>query len=544
LREFGVDTIFGVPGGANAPLLAALMDRPDVRMVTAKHESNAAFMAMGYALATGRPGVIYTTAGPGITNAMTGIACAYYEGVPVVHIAGEVARSAFGRGALQESSPESFDAVGMMRRFTKASVLISRAGQAATLVRKTIETALGGRPGPVFISMPLDVASTQCAPQPVRGTTAASVDIPAAACAHAMELLERAERPLILAGAGARGARSKRALRALAEHIGAPVCVTPKGKGVFPEDHSSYIGVLGFGGHDSVIQYLERGVDVLLVIGSSLNDFSTNSWTPLLRATHAFLQIDIDAAQLGKNYPIDVGLLGPADVILSQMLDHRGRSSRCARPLNVSLLRQPVAQAPSGRLTTTDVVLALNDLCPDDAIHTADMGEHLAIALHYLSVGERGEFFASLGFGSMGSGIVSAIGYQLGAPERRTYALCGDGGMLMNGSEVATAVQWELPTTFLVVNDSRLNMVWHGMRDLYGRSPSFDTQEIDFAAWARSMGADAEIVRTRSELCSALRIVPQRRPRVLDLRIDPDVRLTGSQRNVALRQFAAKGSDA
>lgn len=543
LRDFGADTVFGVPGGAISSMYAALVDRPDIRVITAKHETSAAFLAIGYTIATGRPGVVLTTAGPGITNAMTGIASAHYEGVPVVHIAGEVPRSAFGRGALQEGSPEGFDAVGVMRRITKVSALLSHAGPAASIVRKALVTAHNGRRGPVFLSLPLDVASTHCEPQPMHGSPHTSFDIPSEACARAIELLERAERPLILAGAGARDPNSKRALRRLAEHIGAPVCVTTKGKGVFPEDHPAYLGIVGFGGHESVVGYLERGVDVLLAVGSGLNDFSTNAWTPLLRAKRAFLQIDIDSGQLGKNYPVDMGFVGPADAVIGRMLEHR--SERTHTPITEPMLRrQPMGSSADGRITTMDIVAAMNELCPQDAVFTCDMGEHLSVALHYLVVRERAEFFTALGFGSMGSGIGSAVGYQLGSPERRTYAICGDGGFLMNGAELATAVQWKVPTTFLVVNDARLNMVWHGMRDQYGRSPSFDTQVIDFAAMAVAVGADGEIIRTTDELRRALAVIPHERPRVLDVRIDPDVRLGGNQRVAALRQFASGGDDA
>jgi acetolactate synthase-1/2/3 large subunit len=542
LRDFGVDTVFGIPGGAISSLYAALPERPDVRVVIAKHETNAAFLAMGYAIATGRPGVVLTTSGPGITNAMTGIASAHYEGVPVVHIAGEVPRSAFGRGALQEGSPEGFDAVGMMRRVTKMSALLSHAGPAASMVRKALATAHSGRRGPVFLSLPLDVASTECEPQPLFGSAHTSFDIPSKECARALALLERAERPLILAGAGARDLNSRRAVRRLAEHVGAPVCVTTKGKGVFPEDHPSYLGIVGFGGHDSVVDYLEEGVDVLLVVGSGLNDFSTNAWTALLRARRAFIQIDIDSAQLGKNYPIDMGFVGPADAVLGRMLEHRG-PSRPQQPRGPQIRRQAVRASPTGRLTTMDVVAAMNRLCPPDAVFTADMGEHLSVALHYLVVRERAEFFTALGFGSMGSGIVSAIGYQMGAPDRRTYALCGDGGFLMNGSELATAVQWRVPTTFVVINDSRLNMVWHGMREQYGVAPSFDTQEIDFAELASAQGADGAIVRTAAELDRHLGVVANG-PRVLDVRIDPDVRLGGNQRIASLKHFAKGGHDA
>jgi acetolactate synthase I/II/III large subunit len=540
LRDFGVDTVFGIPGGAVSKLFAALPERPDVRLIVAKHETNAAFMAMGYAMATGRPGVVFTTAGPGITNALTGIASAFYEGIPLVYIAGEVARSAFGRGALQEGSPSGFDAVTLLRRFTKMASMVTHAGPSATLLRKAIHTAYSGRRGPVFLSLPLDVSNVEIEPQPIMGAVRSSFDIDAESARRALELLETAQRPLILAGAGARDATARRALLRLAEHVRAPVCVTTKGKGVFPEDHPRYLGLLGFGGHDSVIDYLENGADVLLAVGTGLNDFTTNAWTPKLRATRAFIQIDIDSAQLGKNYPIDLGMVGPADAVLGRILEYRREDAPPRRTDSPPRLRlQPPPESKIGALTTADVVLTMNDVIPADSLVTADMGEHLGFALHYFRVRASGDFFTALGFGSMGSGIVSAVGWQLGAPKRRTFALCGDGGVLMFGGEIATAVQYRAATTFVVINDSRLNMVHHGLRDQYGVAPDLSMPTVDYAQMARSMGAEGYVVRTRAELETGLRAANDV-PVVLDVRVDPDARLGGSQRIAALRQFATE----
>lgn len=173
---------------------------------------------------------------------------------------------------------------------------------------------------------------------------------------------------------------------------------------------------------------------------------------------------------------------------------------------------------------------------------TADMGEHLAFALHSLRVRAGGDFITCLGFGSMGSGICAAIGLGLGAPSRRTFAICGDGGFLMYGAELSTAVQLGVGTTFVIINDSRFNMVHHGMRDLYGLTPDFSLQPVDFAKAARAVGAEGLAIRTREELIEAVR-APRHGPLVLDVRVDPDARLGGSQRNAALRQFKEATGD-
>ncbi|MBI5517481.1 MAG: thiamine pyrophosphate-binding protein [Deltaproteobacteria bacterium] len=541
LREFGVDTVFGIPGGAISGFYASLLARPDVKIVTTRHETGAAFMAIGYAMATGRPGVVVTTAGPGITNALTGLASAYYEGVPLILLAGEVPRSAFGRGALQEGSAAAMDAVALTRRMTKFSAQVSRPGSAAAVLRKALVTAYSGRQGPVFLSLPLDVVAVKQQPQPIFGTVRSSFDVDSSACKRALELLEGARRPLLLAGAGARGTTSRRVIRRLAEYVGAPVAVTTKGKGVFPEDHPLYLGVLGFGGHDSVTDYLAEGVDVLLAMGTGLNDFTTNAWSPKLRAGRAFIQVDIDSAQLGKNYPIELGLVGPIDAVVGRMLEHR-TEDHAALPLppGPTLRCQAPEASPRGALTSAEVALTMNAVCPADSVFTSDMGEHLSIALHYLRVREDGDFITCLGFGSMGSGLCAAVGYQLGAPARRVYAICGDGGFLMFGGELATAVHHKVATTFVIINDSRLNMVHHGMKDEYGATPDFTTPLIDFSMMAQGFGAAGRIVRTKEELIDALG-ADHEGPAVLDVRIDPDVRLGGSQRVAALRQFKEQG---
>ncbi len=537
VREFGVDTVFGIPGGAIGYLYAALEKSPDIRLVHAKHEANAVFLAMGYSLATGRPGVVLTTSGPGVTNALTGLASADADGIPVVLIAGEVARSSFGRGALQEGSVYGFDAVGMARHVCKTAVQLTRPDAAVATFRKVMTAVMSQRKGAAFVSLPLDVASTAAAASTCFGTHEPGFRIDRPACERVMELLLRAERPLIFAGAGARGPETRGRLLELVRRTGAPVVVTPKGKGTFPEDHPAYLGLFGFGGHESAIEYLRAGPDVVLVCGSGLDDFATNAWSPLLQASRAFVQIDVDAAQLGKNYPVDIGLLGALDEVIDAMIAAPGEP--VVRAPTSRLVLQPAPISATGRLTTIDVVEAMNEICPANSFFTSDMGEHLSIALHYLRVREPGMFITCLGFGSMGSGICVAAGLAFGARDekRRAYAVCGDGGMLMSGGELATAVQWKLPVTFLVINDSRLNMCHHGIADQYGAIADFSTQLVDFAGIAHAMGATGRVVETHEQLAAALKDLRDG-PIVLDLRIDPDVRLLGSQRIAALKQFA------
>lgn len=542
LHEYGVDTIFGVPGGAIISLYGALVHRPEIRIVTAKHETGAVFLAMGHALATGRLGVVLTTAGPGITNAITGIAAAFNEDLPILVISGEATTTAFGRGAFHESSAAKFDAVAMVRRCTKFAAQVLRPDSAIATLHKAIDICLTGRRGPAFLSVPLNIASVPTTIPRITGSAQMSFEVDGDACRRAMALLLHAKRPLILAGSGCRSPANRAAVRRLAEATRSAVAVTPKAKGVIPEDHPQYLGLFGFAGHDSVTQHLKRGVDVLLVCGSSLNDFATNAWSSVLTASSAFLQIDIDAAQLGHNYPIDLGLVGPVDRVIEQMLHEAPAAPRASQALRTpddrpAVVHRPTRSSPSRALTNAEVVMTMNEACPADAVFVTDMGEHMSAAFHYFDVRAQRQFVACLGLAAMGSGVCAAIGYQMAAPSRRVYAVTGDGCFLMQGSELATAVQHRVPVTILVNNDSRMNMCELAFCDLFGASPDVRTQVVDFAQIARAMGATAYLVRTHDELVAALK-APADGTVLLDVRIDPAVRFEGNQRIEALRAYS------
>lgn len=537
LVDAGVDTVFGIPGGAISKLYAELADRVDITVVNAVHESNAVFLAMGYALATGRPGVALTTAGPGVTNALTGLASAHADGVPVLVISGEVPRSNFGRGALQEGSAHGFDAVAMARPVTKLALQIARPQSAAASVKKALATMMSGKAGPAFISLPLDVQNAEVAQQMHVGSPFVDFHIDRDACREVAQLLARAQRPLLVVGSGARAPANREAVAAFARAAQVPVISTPKGKSCFAETDPLYVGVIGFGGHESVMEYLAAEPDVVVVVGSSLNDFATNAWTPKLKATRAFVQIDIDSSQIGKNYPVDIGLLGPMQPVLQAITEElEVLGTLAARAAHPQLAFQTVAPSARAMPTTAEVVRMLNEACPRNAVFTSDMGEHLGVMIHMLRTRTAGSFLTCLGFGSMGSGIVSAIGHAMGDRSRRVYAVCGDGGFLMSGNELQTAVHHDVPVTFVVINDGRYNMCHHGLRDQYGANANCTIGAVDFAAVARGFGAQGHVITNMRELIDGLHI--QDGPVVLDVRIDPDARLAGNQRIASLRQFS------
>jgi acetolactate synthase-1/2/3 large subunit len=460
----------------------------------------------------------------------------------VVCVSGEVPREAFGRGAVQEGSAYGTDLVSVARRLTKFAAQVLIPATASAIGRRAMATALSGKPGPTFVSLPLDVARSTTRRTPIFGGVHSEFRVDERGCRLAVEALARARRPLFLVGSGARRGQGRQAVRALAERLGLPVVVTTKGKGVFPEDHPLYLGAFGLGGHETIVQYLqEQPADVLLVCGSSLNDFATNAWSPLLKPTELQIQVDLDAAQIGRNYQTDIGLLGTAEAVLSRMAE-------LAPPTHPPREFVPLRAVPSrpvpgrdGRLSAQQVIAALSEACPAQTVFTCDMGEFLAPAINFLRVREGGDFILCLGFGSMGSSIGTAIGYKVGAPERNVVAILGDGSFLMSGNDLATAVECEAPVTLCVVNDGRLNMCHQGHRNVYGRGPDLSHRVHDIAASGRALGAEGWVVETAKDLADCLR-APVRGPRVLDVRIDPDVVLGGSQRNAALRHFTDESS--
>ncbi|MEK7384197.1 MAG: thiamine pyrophosphate-binding protein, partial [Elusimicrobiota bacterium] len=322
LEAEGVDCIFGIPGGPLMPLYEAIFESGRIRPIITKHEEGAAFMADGYARVSGRLGVCCTTTGPGATNALTGLACAQRDSVPVMLLTAQIATAAFGKGAAQESSPLGIDIVDLYKAATKASVMLVSPEKMADMTRHLLRKCLSGRPGPVHFSLPADmmkrpVASDVWRPEHYRPQ---SELFDRRSVREAAQLLLRARRPAILAGYGVHLSRAYGELMVLAERLNIPVATTPRAKGVFPEDHPLSLGVFGMAGSpqaDAVL--LSDQTDLLLVIGTSLGETSTHAWDPRLGRDRALLQIDVDPGEIGKNYPVRAGLVGDAKRVLMEI---------------------------------------------------------------------------------------------------------------------------------------------------------------------------------------------------------------------------------
>jgi acetolactate synthase-1/2/3 large subunit len=547
LRAFarrGITTAFGIPGGLISPAFDALGEVKELDLVMTRHEGMAAFAAMGHAVATGVPALVLTTGGPGITNALTGIAAAFVEELPLIAIAGEVPTSSSGRSALQDSSSNGIDSVAMLRTVTRWSARVESASQAVGLAEQAIHIATGPRPGPVFLSIPLDVGNhrQQSFPIAVPQDPAFSPAKPdSIACGEVAARLTRARRPLLVVGNGARQAAPE--LRELAERLRCPVVTTPHAKGIFPDSHPLHLGGIGIGGHPSVHAYLASPPDVVLIIGSSLGDYATNGWSVPLAGTEATYQIDREPRVLGRNYPLTLGIVGDATLALQSMIGKLPTDS--APPLRevVGIRRVDEESLTSDEppLRPGRVLRALQEAFPE-AFWTCDQGEHCAYALHYLQIDRPNEFRTMVGLASMGSGIGLAIGARHADRSRPVIGICGDGGFAMHAGDVLSCVAHGIDLILVVMNDGRWNMVHHGFQSVFGRRPDGLPQDVaDLAGVAESFGAIGVRIETPDQLgASYLRsLAGQGRPVVLDVRFDSSLALSASSRSAALRDFAA-----
>lgn len=562
LENEGVTHIFGIPGGPLMPLYEALYASGRIRPILAKHEEGAAFMADGYARVRGGLGVCCATTGPGATNALTGLACSATDSIPVMLITAQVATWSFGKGAAQESSAYAIDVIDLYKPVAKRSVMLINPATIAETMRGLLRSALTGRPGPVHLNIPADLAKRPSRADivPARHYRVPTQSFDRDAVRRAARLLLDAKRPAILAGHGVALSRASEELRRLAERLVMPVATSPKAKGCFPEDHSLSLGVLGFAGSPQAQDYFTSGdVDVLLVVGTGLGEQVTNAWDPRLLPSEALIQVDVDCDQIGRNYPVATGIVGDAKAVLTELYYQIGREA-LARETDAPLetrrtqLRNFKAAHPrmseetsledrSLPLKPQRLMRELQEALPSNAILFVDIGNGMAWALHYLRISRPNSFFVNLGFASMGHAVAAAIGGKLAAPGRPVVCLAGDAAFAMNGFEVHTAVENDIPVVWLILNNGGHGMVYHGERVQFkGKFVSSKfSRPINVAGLAESLGALAYVVEKPDELAGILSAALKAgRPAVIDARVDLEAVPPTANRFETLDRFMGK----
>ncbi len=547
LVDAGVDTFFGIPGGPIISAFHRVLLHPGARLIEPRHETGAAFEAMGYHRATGRTPGLLVTAGPGITNAVTGICAALAERVPMIILCGDVASD--GRRLTQDLSAQGRGGIAdLLGPITRAVRRVDRPEAALSELRVALRAALDPRrPGPAVVILPVDRADvTAPAPRAEAIISASPIVRPPedALVDEVLVRLKAAERPLLVLGGGCRGHEIE--LRALVEALGVPFVTTPQAKGLVSEEHPLSLRTCGMSASHWARRYCAAKTDVALVMGADLDDAST-AGTPVVSPDGAVLHVDTDPSVFARNFPTALAIDHPLESFARAL---------CARSPGQGLPRDGIAllgdakersafDHPKFRTDASRPIAphrAIADLeaaaRPSDRF-VSDIGEHMLFALHYSTATDPDRFTIHLGLGSMGSGIGSAIGLALGDPSRRVICVCGDGGMQMTGHELLVALEHQLPVIFAVFNDARYNMVYHGYRLTHDRVEPWSTPMIDFVGWARSLGAKGHLIQDPGQITAALLDdLSASGPAVLDIRQARDTRIAGDGRIEALRQMS------
>jgi acetolactate synthase-1/2/3 large subunit len=459
-------------------------------------------------------------------------------------VTGQAASHALGKGAAQETSREDMDVVAMFRPVTKYSAMVPTVHVLAHHLRRALRLALSGRPGPVHLNVPIDLWRQSLPgeewfdPSTYRPTTQLFDRL---AVQHASARLQQAKRPAILAGAGVAIAGAEEHLRALAEMLPARVATTPRGKGLFPEDHPLSLGVLGFAGHAFARQTIIEGeVDVLLTVGASLNETTTFNWHPGLMPKESLIQLDIDVDRIGRNYPVDIPLVGDAQTILVELVYHTHRLIREGHIPQSTWSKAALAPRGEARFLSRDLRASdaipvtpqrwrrdLVEVLPDRAVIVSDIGGHMLFTIHHLSVREGQRFVINLGFGSMGHGTAASIGAAMAQPDRRVIAIIGDGCFTMNGMELITAIEHEVPVVWIVENNHMHGITWHGSKMVSGGRPMKSVvyrQKLEVAAIARAMGLHAWIIDRPGQMQEVLpEALALKAPALIEVRVDPSI---------------------
>jgi len=521
LKEQGVDTVFGYPGGTILNVYDALYKHSDeIRHVLTSHEQGAAHAADGYARATGKVGVCMATSGPGATNLVTGIATAYMDSIPMVAITCNVNLPALGKDSFQE-----VDIAGVTMPITKHGYIVKNVDILADTIRKAFEIARSGRPGPVLVDITKDVTANKCEYTPeVIEKYVPSVEIDEAKLDEIADLINSAKKPFIYVGGGAVTSGAYEEVRELAKLADSPVCDTLIGKGVFDGHDEKYTGMIGMHG-TKASNFGVCECDLLIALGARFSDRVIGN--PKTFASNAkIIHIDIDAAEIHKNIHADAFMVGDLKLILAALnkkvvqADHKEWIDRIVELKT----KHPLAYDKTN-LSCPYIMQKLDEVTEGKAIITTDVGQHQMWAAQYYTYSSPRTFLSSGGLGTMGYGLGAVIGAKVGNPDKVCVNIAGDGCFRMNMNELATASRYNIPIIEIVINNHVLGMVRQWQTLFYGKrySQTVLSDGVDFCKVAEGLGCEAIRVTSLDEVEPALKkAISLNRPVLIDCIIPED----------------------
>ncbi len=507
LADLDVDTIFGYPGGAVLPVYDALFDNHDLNHILIRHEQAGSHAADGYARATGKPGVVLATSGPGGTNTVTGIATAMMDSIPLVVLTGQVPTGVIGNDAFQEA-----DIVGITRPITKQNYLVRDVNDLENVLREAFHIATNGRPGPVLVDLPKDMLNTKGNFSGLK-----KVEIPSfkptlhghqPQITKAAEMLSNAKKPLIYAGGGVIAGEAWEELTAFAEKMNIPVTTTLMGLGGFPENKPQSLGMLGMHGTWYANMAMTE-CDVLLAVGARFDDRVTgrlDGFSPNSRKIH----IDIDPSCIGKNVDVEVPIVGDVKHVLP------GINAKAIPPeisdwwstIHSWQKEHPLVVPESEtEIYPQRMVQMISEVTKGDAIVVTDVGQHQMWAAQHYKYNHPRSWISSGGLGTMGYGFPAAIGAKLAKPDRDVVCITGDGGFQMSSYELATAVEYKIPVKIVIMNNNCLGMVRQWQQLFYEKrysSSVFGSNNPDFVKMAECYGATGMRAETPAEMQDVL----------------------------------------
>lgn len=523
LKEQGVDTVFGYPGGAILNIYDELYKhRDEIRHVLTSHEQGAAHAADGYARATGKVGVCMATSGPGATNLVTGIATAYMDSIPVVAITANVGKALLGKDSFQE-----VDIAGICTPITKYSFIVKDVKDVAKTIRRAFRIAKSGRPGPVLVDITKNATADVTEFEPMKPEKPVYTKLKAITdeeLESAAELINKAERPFIFVGGGAVISGAHEEVRALADRMDAPVADSLMGKGVMDGTSPRYTGMLGMHG-TKTSNFGVTECDLLVVLGSRFSDRVIGNAKVFAKNAN-ILQIDIDAAEINKNIHVDMKLIGDLKEVLSRLLPLLEQKTHAKWMAHIRKLESTYPMKYDESVLTGPYIMEqIDKVTGGDALICTEVGQHQMWAAQYFKYRHPRQLLTSGGLGTMGYGLGASIGAKVACPDKYVFNIAGDGCLRMNMNEIATAVRENVPVIEVVVNNHVLGMVRQWQTLFYGKrySNTILNDAVDYVKLAEAMGAVGIRVTKKEEVAPALeKAMAAGRPVLIDCVIGSD----------------------